>query len=142
MDTHAAARRFSAGTVGGVEPVRLDKWLWAARFYKTRALATEAAAGGRVHVNGQAAKPAKAIRPGDRLEITSGRSRFVVDVTETSERRGPPAEAARLYEETPESRAAREQAAEVRRMAPAPAPVSGGRPTKRDRRRMTRDRGR
>ena len=125
-----------------MEPVRLDKWLWAARFYKTRALATEAVAGGRVHVNGQAAKPAKAVRPGDRLEITAGRTRFVVDVVETSERRGPPAEAARLYDETPESRAQRERAAELRRMAPAPAPAAGGRPTKRDRRRLDRGRGR
>ena len=125
-----------------MDPVRLDKWLWAARFFKTRALATEAVAGGRVHVNGQAAKPAKAVRAGDRLEITAGRARFVVDVLETSERRGPPAEAARLYAETPESAAERERAADVRRMAPAPAPVSGGRPTKRDRRRLTRERGR
>ncbi len=125
-----------------MEPVRLDKWLWAARFYKTRALATEAVAGGRVHVNGQAAKPAMAVRRGDRLEITAGRSRFVVDVLATSEGRGPPPEAARLYEETPESRAEREREAEMRRMAPAPAPVSGGRPTKRDRRKLTRERGR
>jgi ribosome-associated heat shock protein Hsp15 len=125
-----------------MEPVRLDKWLWAARFYKTRALATEAVSGGRVHVNGQAAKPAKPVRPGDRLEITAGRARFVVDVAETSERRGPPSEAARLYEETPDSRADRERAAEQRRLAPAPAPSLGGRPTKKDRRRMTRERGR
>ena len=63
-----------------MEPVRLDKWLWAARFYKTRALATEAVQGGRVHVNGHAAKPAKPVREGDRLEITAGRTRVVVDV--------------------------------------------------------------
>ena len=125
-----------------IEGMRLDKWLWAARFYKTRALATEAVAGGRVHLNGQAAKPAKGVRPGDRLEITAGRTRFVVDVTEVSERRGPPAEAARLYEETAESREARERAAQTRRMAPAPAPLAGGRPTKRDRRRLDRGRGR
>ncbi len=123
-----------------MEPVRLDKWLWAARFYKTRALASEAVAGGKVHLNGQAAKPAKTVRSGDRLEITAGRTRFVVDVVETAERRGPPAEAARLYEETPDSRAARERAAELRRLAPDPAPVPGGRPTKRDRRRLGRDR--
>ena len=125
-----------------METVRLDKWLWAARFYKTRAAATEAVTGGRVHVNGQAAKPAKAVRAGDRLEITTGRSRFVVDVVEASERRGPPADAARLYKETPESREAREQAAAERRVAPPPQPVSGGRPTKRDRRRLERDRRR
>ena len=125
-----------------MEPVRLDKWLWAARFYKTRAAATEAVTGGRVHVNGQATKPAKAVKAGDRLEITAGRSRFVVDVVETSERRGPPAEAVRLYEETPESREAREQASAQRRVAPPPQPLSGGRPTKRDRRRLDRDRRR
>jgi ribosome-associated heat shock protein Hsp15 len=129
-------------TVRGVDGVRLDKWLWAARFYKTRAAATEAVTGGRVHVNDQATKPAKAVRVGDRLEITTGRSRFVVDVLETSERRGPPAEAARLYAETPKSREAREQASAERRMAPPPQPVSGGRPTKRDRRRLDRDRRR
>ena len=120
--------------------VRIDRWLWAARFYKTRALAADAVKGGRVHVNGQAAKPAKDVRPGDRLEITSGRTRFTVDVVATSDRRGPAAEAAGLYAETPESRAERERVAELRRLAPAPAPDLGGRPTKRDRRRFERSR--
>ena len=96
-----------------VDQVRIDKWLWAARFFKTRALASDAVKGGRVHVNGQAAKPAKDVRPGDRLEITVGRIRFTVDVVATSERRGPPAEAQRLYDETPESRAERERVAEL-----------------------------
>jgi len=118
--------------------VRLDKWLWAARFYKTRALATEAVNGGRVHVNGQAAKPAKGVKEGDRLEISVGQSRFVVDVLALSDKRGPAAEAARLYAETDESRVARERAAELRRLAPLP--VAGGRPTKRDRRRLERGR--
>ena len=115
---------------------RIDRWLWAARFFKTRGLAAEAVRGGRVHVNGQAAKPAKEVKPGDRLEISVGRARVTVDVLGTSERRGPPAEARHLYEETPESRAERERVAELRRMAPAPAPDLGGRPTKRDRRRF------
>jgi ribosome-associated heat shock protein Hsp15 len=123
-----------------MDPVRVDRWLWAARFFKTRALATEAVKGGRVHLNGQPAKPGKDVKPGDRLEITVGRTRFTVDVTATAERRGPASEAARLYEETADSRAERERAAELRRLAPAPAPDLGGRPTKRDRRRFERAR--
>ena len=123
-----------------MEPVRVDKWLWAARFFKTRGLAADAVKGGRVHLNGQPAKPAKDVKPGDRLEISIGQTRFTVDVVATSDRRGPAVEAARLYEETPESREARERAAEQRRLAPAPAPDLGGRPTKRDRRRFERSR--
>jgi ribosome-associated heat shock protein Hsp15 len=123
-----------------MDPVRIDKWLWAARFFKTRGLAAEAVKGGRVHLNDQPAKPSKDVKPGDRLEITIGQTRFVVDVVGTSERRGPASEAAKLYEETPDSRAARERAAEQRRLAPAPAPDLGGRPTKRDRRRFERSR--
>ena len=115
---------------------RIDRWLWAARFFKTRGLAAAAVRGGRVHVNGQAAKPAKEVNAGDRLEISVGRARVTVAVLGTSERRGPPAEARQLYEETPDSRAERERVAELRRMAPAPAPDLGGRPTKRDRRRF------
>ena len=123
-----------------MDAVRIDRWLWAARFFKTRALASEAVKGGRVHVNGQPAKPAKDVRPGDELEISVGQTRFVVSVCAVSERRGPAAEAARLYEETAASRAERERAAELRRLAPAPAPDLGGRPTKRDRRRFERSR--
>jgi ribosome-associated heat shock protein Hsp15 len=123
-----------------VDPVRIDKWLWAARFFKTRGLAAEAVKGGRVHLNEQPAKPSKDVKVGDRLEITIGQTRFVVDVRTTAQRRGPATEAAKLYEETQESREARERAAEQRRLAPAPAPDLGGRPTKRDRRRFERSR--
>ena len=123
-----------------MDAVRIDRWLWAARFFKTRALATVAVRGGRVHVNGQAAKPAKEVRVGDRLEITAGRTRFTVDVTAVSDRRGPATTAAALYAETDASRAERQRVAEMRRMAPAPAPDLGGRPTKRDRRRFERAR--
>jgi ribosome-associated heat shock protein Hsp15 len=121
-----------------MDPVRVDKWLWAARFYKTRGLASDAVKGGRVHVNGQPAKPARDVKPGDRLEISIGDRRLVVEVRATSERRGPATEAALLYEEKAESREARERAAELRRLAPAPATDLGGRPTKRDRRRLDR----
>ena len=117
--------------------VRLDKWLWAARFYKTRALATEAVNGGRVHVNGQRVKPARDVREGDEIEITRpGHSPRTVIVQGLSDRRGPATEAQGLYEETPESEAAREKDRLMRKMAPPPPGAElGSRPTKRDRRR-------
>jgi ribosome-associated heat shock protein Hsp15 len=118
--------------------VRVDRWLWAARLMKTRSLAAEAVRGGRVHVNGRAVKPSRDVRSGDRLALTTGTVRREVVVRATAARRGPAAEAARLYEETPESIAARE-----RRVAAPPAADAGaGRPTKRDRRRLDRARGR
>jgi ribosome-associated heat shock protein Hsp15 len=117
------------------EPLRVDRWLWAARLVKTRALAGEAVKGGRVHVNGQAAKPSKEVRPGDRLEISIGQVRRALVVRGTAERRGPAREAALLYEETPESIEAREAAAAERRLAGRSVVNLGGRPTKRDRRR-------
>jgi len=124
-------------------PVRIDRWLWAARLVKTRALGAEAVRGGRVEVNGARVKPSRDVRPGDRVAITLGTTRLEVDVRGTAVRRGPAKEAALLYEETAESRAARERAAEQRRLAgPAPAPAPGGRPTKRDRRRFEARRGR
>jgi ribosome-associated heat shock protein Hsp15 len=117
-------------------PVRLDRWLWAARVVKTRALAAEAVKGGRVHVNGRAAKPSKEVRPGDRLEVTLGQGvRLALVVRGTAQRRGPASEAALLYEETAESRAARERHAVERRMARPATEPGAGRPTKRDRRR-------
>jgi len=122
--------------------VRLDKWLWAARLLKTRGLAAEAVRGGRVHVDGERAKPSRAVRIGDRVELTKGEGlRIEVVVRGVSGRRGPAAVAAQLYEETPESRAARERHAAERRFAAPPAPVAGGRPTKRDRRRLERGPG-
>jgi ribosome-associated heat shock protein Hsp15 len=121
------------------EAVRLDRWLWAARLVKTRALAAEAVRGGRVHVNGQATKPSKDVGPGDRVEITIGQVRLDVVVRGTAQRRGPAKEAVLLYEETDESRAARERHAAERRLA-APLAERGPRPTKRDRRRLERAR--
>jgi ribosome-associated heat shock protein Hsp15 len=120
--------------------VRVDRWLWAARLAKTRPLAAEAVKGGRVEVNGQRVKPSKDVRPGDRLEVTIGQIKRMVVILGTAERRGPAAEAALLYEETPESIAARERFAAERRMAATPAPERGGRPTKRDRRRLDKRR--
>ena len=102
--------------MAGREPLaelRLDKWLWAARFFKTRAAATAAIGGGKVHVNGQRVKPARTVRPGDRLEILRGEARYAVVVQALNDQRRPAAEAAGLYEETPESLAKREALAEM-----------------------------
>ncbi len=113
--------------------MRIDRWLWTARLFKTRGLAAEAVKGGRVHVNGVAAKPSREVGPGDRLAITSGPVRRTVIVRGAAERRVPAKEVAALYDETPESVAERERHAELRRLA---GPLNlGGRPTKRERRR-------
>lgn len=119
------------------ESVRLDKWLWAARFYKSRSLAQEACDGGKVDVNGQAAKPSRAVRPGDRIRMTMGEWRRELVVTALSDRRGPATQARALYDDLsppPPPRALR----------PPPAVVRGpglGRPTKRERRLHDRIRG-
>ena len=118
--------------------MRIDKWLWAARFYKTRSLASDAVEGGHVEVNGERAKPSKQIREGDELRVRLNQYTHVIHVRGLSERRGPATEARTLYEETPESRAERDRLAEQRRLAPPPAYEEGGRPTKRDRRDMAR----
>lgn len=118
--------------------MRVDKWLWTARLFKTRGLAAEAVSGGRVHVNGLAVKPSREVRTGDELEITIGTVRRTVIVRGAAERRGPAAEAAKLYEETEQSIAERERQAELRRLA-GPAKL-GSRPTKRERRRYEADR--
>jgi ribosome-associated heat shock protein Hsp15 len=113
--------------------MRIDKWLWTARLFKTRGLAAEAVKGGRVHVNDVAAKPSREVASGDRLEITIGSLRRIVIVRGAAERRVSAAEAAALYEETAASVAERERQRELRRLA---GPLDlGGRPTKRDRRR-------
>ena len=117
---------------GAGAPVRLDKWLWAARFFKTRALAVEAVEGGRVSLNGDRAKPAKALKVGDRLSIRRPPFEHVVVVRALSDRRGSATDAAALYEETEASRARRATlAAEMKAM---PQPRFKGRPTKKDRR--------
>lgn len=117
--------------------VRVDKWLWAARIFKSRALAVEAVTGGRVHVGGRRVKPSKELHTGEEIEVNFGQGRrLTVTVEGLAERRGPAAEAALLYEETPESREARERHAAERRVAASPDPRGGSRPTKRDRRRL------
>ena len=127
------------------ERVRVDKWLWAARFFKTRGLASEAIQGGRVKVNGVRAKPAKEVRAGDRVEVRVGELTWIVLVEGVREQRGSAAQAALLYTETPESREQRELFLAQRRLAPVPGTDARGRPTKRDRRRIEslrhRDRG-
>jgi ribosome-associated heat shock protein Hsp15 len=116
--------------------MRLDKWLWASRFYKTRSAATAAVLGGRVHVNGTRAKPAKDVAIGDEIQLTVGVVRRIVEVLALSDKRGPATVAATLYRETPESIAARERAAAERRLARPPGADLGARPTKLDRRRL------
>lgn len=120
------------------ERVRIDKWLWAARFFKTRSLASEAVDGGKVHVNGERVKAARAIKAGDRLEIRRGQEEFVVVVRVLSEQRGPATAAQTLYEETPDSAARRQALAEQQRALAAAMPRYEGRPDKRSRRAIAR----
>jgi ribosome-associated heat shock protein Hsp15 len=122
--------------------VRLDKWLWAARFYKTRSLASDAIAGGKVQVNGDRAKRARPLQIGDEIRIRQGPYEYQVVVRDLSDRRGPAAQAATLYEEHAGSKAAREaMALQLKSLHAAFAP-DRGRPTKRDRREIDRLKGR
>jgi ribosome-associated heat shock protein Hsp15 len=118
------------------ERVRIDKWLWAARFFKTRSLALDAIALGRVRIGGERIKPAREARVGDRIEIIRGETRTVVLIQALSAARGPAAAARLLYAETAESVARRERQSQVRRYGAEPAATLQGRPTKRDRRRL------
>lgn len=125
-----------------MDRLRIDKWLWAARFYKTRSLASEEIDRGRVHVNGVAVKPARELKAGDRVEVRIGAVTREVVVRAISAIRGGAPQAALLYDETPESIARRQAAAEMHRLAPEPAlSLSHGRPTKRERRDMDEARG-
>ena len=120
------------------EPVRIDKWLWATRFYKTRALAVEAIEGGKIEVNGDKPKRAKPLKVGDEVRIRLGPYLHIVHVRELSGRRGPAEQARTLYEETPESRVAREAHAERLRSAPPAFSFEKGKPSKKDRREISR----
>lgn len=122
--------------------VRIDKWLWAARFFKTRALAVKACDLSRVRSNGQVAKPAREVRSGDHLEITTDSGIFNVQVLKLSEVRGPASEAQLLYFESDESQAARAKAQEERKTTSAFERLPALKPTGRDRRQLTRLRGR
>lgn len=122
---------------------RIDKWLWAARFFKTRSLATDAVAGGKVQVDGERVKPARLVRPGSMVRVRKGEVEFTVRVEGTAERRGPAQEAERLYQETPDSRRLREERAAGRRALAGSHPAQGaGRPSKRERRRLEQLTGR
>lgn len=114
--------------------MRIDKWLWAARFFKTRSLATKAVEGGKVKLNGGRVKPAKELRPGDRLHVQIGETEWDLTVLALSERRGPATEARALYQEDEASRARREQQVLERRLYASPGGEMKGRPTKRARR--------
>jgi ribosome-associated heat shock protein Hsp15 len=122
-----------------LDRVRVDKWLWAARFYKTRSAATEAVDGGKVDVNGERVKPARPLKVGDTVRVRIAPFEHVVLVRGLGERRGSAAAAQALYEETPESIAVRERLREQLRMAPAAFMYEeGGRPSKKDRRELQR----
>lgn len=118
--------------------VRMDKWLWAARFFKTRSMAAKACELGRIESNGNLAKPARDVKPGDLLHIKIGANEYRVEVLLLSEMRGPAAVAQTLYRETEESRAARQRAAEERKAMPHFKGFREGKPSKRDRRELDR----
>jgi ribosome-associated heat shock protein Hsp15 len=122
----------------GEDPIRVDKWLWAARFFRTRSLAAKAVDGGKVRLNGAPVKPAREVKPGDELAIRIGESEWVVEVKALSGQRGPAARAALLYAERDESRARRLAAVGLRQAGRHPGAAAKGRPTKRDRRQIRR----
>ncbi len=124
------------------DPVRLDRWLWTTRFFKTRGLAKGAVDGGKIQLNGARAKPAKTVQPGDVLQISRGDERYEVTVLATGTRRVSAALAAEMYSETPESRARREARAEQRRLQALDTSAPERRPDKRARRALRRFRGR
>ncbi len=120
------------------DTVRIDKWLWAARFFKTRSLATEAVSGGKVHLNGERTKPAKGIKIGDQLVIHKLETEFIVNILGLSEKRGPAKVAQTLYEETVDSISVREEQREARRLKLQQNPAPSRRPDKRARRQIHR----
>ena len=135
MNSWAHCRRkrpYSAGMSDAA--LRIDKWLWAARFFKTRSLAAKAVEGGKVRINGESAKPARAVKPGDELAIHAGETEWLVEVLGVSRQRGPAAQAALLYAEREDSRARRAALAAQRKTQAHPAASVKGRPTKKDRR--------
>jgi ribosome-associated heat shock protein Hsp15 len=140
MVAGAGATSVSSGVA--LDTVRLDKWLWAARFFKTRALAVKACELGRVKLRGQAAKPSREVKAGDSITVTNDGGTFGIEVIELSEVRGPAAVALTHYRETAESIVARKKEEEVRKSTAWFDVETAGRPTKRDRRDINRLRGR
>ena len=120
------------------DETRIDKWLWAARFFKTRSQATASVTGGKVEVNGDTAKPSKTVKAGDRIRLRLGPVEYRLTVTAIGERRGSAAVAQSLYEEAPDSVAARQKIAAERRFSSAPSYEEKGRPSKKDRRDLDR----
>ena len=118
--------------------VRLDKWLWAARFFKTRSVAREAVSGGKVHLNGNRAKPGRSLNMGDELRVQRGEEEYVITVLELSVRRGPATVARTLYEESEESLVRREKLAQARKLEKQNKTTRERRPDKRERRRLVR----
>ena len=116
------------------DSLRIDKWLWAARFFKTRSLAAKAVDGGKVRLNGEGAKPSRTLKPGDELAIRIGELEWVIEVRVLSRQRGPATQAALLYAERDDSKARRMAAMALRKTSPHPAAGVKGRPTKKDRR--------
>ena len=135
---HASIARYRANSCdhGAVDQVRIDKWLWAARMFKTRSAATAAVLGGRAHLNGERVRPSKVVRNGDTIEVTIGTDRRMLVVTGVAERRGPASDALTMYEETPESLVVRELRAAERRLSRPLGADLGARPTKQARRRL------
>jgi ribosome-associated heat shock protein Hsp15 len=121
-----------------LDTMRIDKWLWAARFFKTRSLATQAIDNGRVKLNGERVKPAREVKPGDRLDVHLGDADWTLTVRALAMQRGPAPVAQALYEENPASHARRQQQMGERKLAASPATAIKGRPTKRDRRQIHR----
>jgi len=128
--------------VGVEKRMRVDKWLWAARFFKTRSLAARSCELGRVESNGQGVKPSRDVKIGDSLRIRNASGEFTVQVLGLSEMRGPASVAQTLYQETEESKDARRKAVEERKSMPIFEVLHEGRPSKRDRRKLIRVRGR
>jgi ribosome-associated heat shock protein Hsp15 len=124
-----------------MDGIRIDKWLWAARFFKTRSLASEAVERGRVRVNGERCKPARALKLGELLDIDNGSTEWQVRVLALADKRGPATMARQLYEDTPEGLKRQQEQAEQRKLFTEPADTIHGRPTKRDRRQLDRSRG-
>jgi ribosome-associated heat shock protein Hsp15 len=138
MSARTAAAARDGGAPDAAAPVRIDKWLWAARFYKTRSLALAAIELGRVRIEGERIKPAREARIGERVELVQGEQRIELVVRALSAIRGPAPVARTLYDETPASQERRARQAQARRDGVEPAAALQGRPTKRDRRRLER----